>query len=324
LAGFDYWVKYIIFAIIKNLTMRKSLLFAFSLLLSTWAFAQEVKVTHNLPASASAGETLDAQFTVTKGNIGAFAKFQCDVPAGTQAAASDTKSGNFTFENNRLKIVWVSLPADASFTFSVKITLSASASGPQNFTAQFYYLENNVKKEFVLPPHAISVGGGVATTTTETTSTTSTPTTTPTETTTTTSTPTTTPTETTTTTSTPTTTPTETTTTTPTETTATTPTETTTTTVSTPTTAPTNTTTTTTPKSNVVYYVQVAALSTDPGLMYKKYGKMKVVIENGMYKVLIGTYSSLEEARKYKADLIGKGLSGSFVVAYENGVRIKI
>jgi len=282
--------------------MRKQLVFALALLFTSWALAQDVKVTHNLPSSASAGETIDAQFTVNKGTIGAFAKFQCDVPPGTQVAAGDTKSGNFTFENNRLKIVWVSLPSDPSFTFSVKITLSSAASGAQNFAGQFYYLENNVKKEYDLPQHSINVGGGVTTTTpTETVTTTTTPTTTPTETVTTTTTPTTTPTETVTTTTTPTTTPTE-----------------------TVTTTTTPTTTTTAPKSNITYYVQVAALSTDPGLTYKKYGKMKVVIENGMYKVLIGTYNSIDDARRHKLDLINQGLVGSFVVGYENGVRIKL
>ncbi|HXB41729.1 MAG TPA: SPOR domain-containing protein [Bacteroidia bacterium] len=293
--------------------MRKQVLFLLTMLLSVWTLAQDVKVTHNLPASASAGETIDAQFTVTKGSIGAFAKFQCDVPAGTQAAAVDTKSGNFTFENNRIKIVWVSLPGDATFTFSVKITLSSSASGSLNFTSQFYYLENNVKKEFDLPAHAISVGGGGATTTT------STPTTSTTENTTatTTSTPTTTATETTT--STPTVAVTENTTTTTTPTTSTTENKVTTTTTETKT-----TTTPTTTKSGVTYYLQVAALSTDPGMLYKKYGKMKVVVENGMYKVLIGGYSSIEEARKLKPAMIEKGAVGCFVVGYENGVRIKL
>lgn len=74
----------------------------------------------------------------------------------------------------------------------------------------------------------------------------------------------------------------------------------------------------------MIYYVQIAALSTDPGLQYKKYGKMKVVVENGLYKVLIGNYTTLEDARKRKAELISQGLVGSFVVAYENGVRIRL
>ncbi len=280
--------------------MRKQVLFLCTMLLSVWAFAQDVKVTHNLPSSASAGETIDAQFTVTKGSIGAFAKFQCDVPAGTTATAGDTKSGNFTFENNRIKIVWVSLPGDATFSFSVKITFASSASGSLSIGGQFYYLENNVKKEFVIPAHAISVGGGSTTTTT--------PTVTPTETVATT--------------------PTETVATTPTETVATTPTVTpvetkTVTPVETKTVTPVETKTTTS-KSGVIYYVQVAALSTDPGMQFKKYGKMKVVVEGGMYKVLVGGYNSLEEARKHKPEMTEKGAVGCFVVGYENGVRVKL
>lgn len=301
--------------------MRKQILFVLAVLLTSFAFAQEVKVTHNLPASASPGQTIDAEFTVVKGNIGAFAKFQSDLPAGFTAANSDSKSGNFTFENNRVKIVWVSLPGDATFTFSFKITIPSSASGSMSLGGQFYYLENNVKKEFDIPVHSISLGGAGAVTTITPVETTTTPTetkTTPVETTTT-------PTETNTI-------PVETTTTTPTETkttpveTTTTPTETKTTPVETKTTpVETKTAKTTTPnRSGVTYHIQVAAVSTEPGSKFNKYGKTKVVQEGGMYKVLVGNYSSLEEARKHKSEIAGKGAEGCFVVAYENGVRVKL
>jgi hypothetical protein len=43
-----------------------------------------------------------------------------------------------------------------------------------------------------------------------------------------------------------------------------------------------------------------------------------------MYKVLAGTYNSLEEARKHKPEMTSKGADGCFVVGYENGVRIKL
>lgn len=284
---------------IKPSIMRKQILFVLALFLTSFAFAQDVKLTHNLPASASPGQTIDAEFTVTKGNIGAFAKFQCDLPAGFQAQNGDSKSGNFTFENNRVKIVWVSLPGDATFSFTFKISVPSSASGSTSISAQFYYLENNVKKEFDVPPHSISFGGEGSVTTTTPVETTTTPTetkTTPDETTTT-----------------------------PVETT-TTPVETKTTPVETRTTpVETKIAKTTTPsRSGVTYYIQVAALSSEPGGKYKKFGKTKVVQEAGMYKVLAGTYSSLEEARKHKPEMTSKGADGCFVVGYENGVRIKL
>jgi cell division septation protein DedD len=282
---------------IKRLVMRKQILFVLALLASFSGFSQEVKLTHNLPSSATPGQTIDAEYTVTKGSIGAFAKFQCDLPAGYTAVNGDSKSGNFTFENNRVKIVWVSLPGEATFAFNFKITIPSSASGVASIGGQFYYLENNVKKEFDVPAQNISLGeGSVAATPTETK---------PAETTTT-------PTETTST-------PTETK---PAETTST-PVETT----STPTPVETKTTpveTKTPSRSGVTYYIQVAALSSEPGGQYKKYGKTKVVQENGMYKVLVGNYNSVEEARKHKPEMTSKGAEGCFVVGYENGVRIKL
>jgi hypothetical protein len=302
---------------IKRLIMRKQILFVLALFVTSLGISQEVKLTHNLPTSASPGQTFDAQYVVTKGNIGAFAKFQCDLPAGFIAANSDSKSGNFTFENNRVKIVWVSLPSDASFSFTIKITVPATASGAASIGGQFYYLENNVKKEFDVPPQNISLGGSgtvAATTPTETTPTPVETTPAPVETT---------PTETKTT-------PVETT---PTET-KTTPVETVNTPVETKTTpvetktAPVETKTakTTAPsRSGVTYYIQVAALSGEPGsAQFKKFGKTKVVQEGGMYKVLVGNYSSLEDARKHKPEMSDKGAAGCFVVGYENGVRVKL
>jgi hypothetical protein len=334
---------------IKHAIMRKQILFVLALLVTSFGIAQDVKLTHNLPSSAAPGQTISAEFVVTKGNIGAFAKFQCDLPAGFTAENVDSKSGNFTFENNRVKIVWVSLPSEPSYTFTFKINIPASASGAASVGGQFYYLENNVKKEFDVVPQNISLGGSAAATTTpaETTSipaattntpaeTTSTPaatTTTPSETTSTPAATTTTPAETTSTPAATTTTPAETTstpaatTTTPAATTST-PAETKTTPVAETKKAPAETkaakTTPSASKSGVTYYIQVGALSSEPGGQYKKYGKTKVVQEGGMYKVLVGNYSSLEEARKHKPEMSSKGADGCFVVGYENGVRIKL
>jgi hypothetical protein len=294
--------------------MKNYIITILTLFLASFGFSQDVKLTHNLPSSANPGQTILAEFSVTKGNIGAFAKFQCDLPAGFEAQAGDTKSGNFTFENGRVKIVWVSLPADPTFTFSFKIIVPASG-GSASIAAQFFYLENNVKKEFDVPAHTISISGGAVVTNsggnnsggntsgntggnTESNSGGNTSGNTGGNT------------------------------------------------VSntggnmsgntggntsgntggntTPT--ETKTTRTSTSRSGVTYYIQVAALSTDPGMgtKYKKYGKVKIVQENGMYKVLVGTYNSLEDARSHKPEMANKGADGCFVVGYENGVRIKL
>lgn len=291
--------------------MIKQTLIAILFFSCSFAFSQDLNITNNLPTSANAGDAIDAQYTLTKAaTMGSFAKFQLDLPAGFQAQSTEIKGGNFTFENNRVKIVWVSLPSDASFTFSFKLTASSTVSGNVNFASQFFYLENSVKKEYNPAPSVINFGGSAAVVSTDNTTTTSTPAATDN---TTTSTPPATDNSTTNTVAVPSETPAATTSQ-PIETTA--------------TPSPTETAKTPAPtaaKSNVVYHVQLAALTNKPNKSkFAQYGTVKIVEENGLYKVLVGNYKTLEDARKYKAQLLAKGTVGCFVVAYENGVHIKI
>ena len=295
----------------------------------SFAFSQDVSITYVLPATAAGGATIDAHYTLTKApTMGSFAKFQLDLPAGFEAQSSEIKGGNFTFENNRVKIVWVSLPPDASFNFAFKITSSASAFGNITFSPQFFYLENNVKKQYDVTPYVINFGGTAAAAPDNSTTTSAAP---------------------------PDASATSTNSTADSSTVAKTvevasannPTSTEAppvstpvsteavpapTTIPTPEPAPVKPVATTKPavvassaKSGVLFHVQLAALTNKPSKSkFAQYGTVKIVEDSGLFKVLVGTFKTLEDARKYKAELISKGAAGCFVVGYENGVRVKI
>lgn len=301
--------------------MIKRILFAIFCFTFSLAFSQEVSITNDLPTSGSAGQAIEAKFNLTKAaNMGSFAKFQLDLPAGFDAQSIEIKGGNFTFENNRIKIVWVSLPPDASFDFVFKMTPSASVSGNVKIAPQFFYLENNIKKEYNVPPVTINFGGSAVAndnsnnTTNNTTSDNSNTSTNSNNNT-----------------------------------------------SNTDNNSNTNNTnnnntnntnssnnsntnntnsntsnnntstnnnpsnTSNTTKRNVAYHVQLAALTNKPSKSkFAHYGAVKVVEDAGLYKVLIGKFATLAEARAYKKTLIAKGAEGVFVVAYENGVRVKV
>ena len=272
--------------------------------------------SHNLPASAAPGQTIDVEFTLNKGSIGGFAKFQMDLPFGFNATNVDSKQGNFTFENQRVKIVWVSIPAEPAFTFKFKIAVPANALNVCSVSAKFFYLENNVKKEVEMPVHnmKISSSGDVASTPTNTVTSTPTNTVSSTPTNTVSSTPTNTVSSTPT--NTVTSTPTNTVSSIPTNTVATTPTNT----VST---TPTNTVSTTKSTSGLVYRVQLGAFSSSPAKSKFPGVNLSVVEEGGYYKALSGSFTTLEQAQKHRSDLANKGYSG-FIVTYQNGQRTGI
>lgn len=75
-------------------------------------------------------------------------------------------------------------------------------------------------------------------------------------------------------------------------------------------------------ENGLVYKIQLGAFSKEPSKRdFKAVGKVKIAEENGMYKVLYGSFSTKEDALKQREQIIAKGFDG-FVVAYENGIRV--
>lgn len=72
---------------------------------------------------------------------------------------------------------------------------------------------------------------------------------------------------------------------------------------------------------STVYMVQVGAFNNKPDKnILKKLGKYKVVSEDNKYKVLVGPFSTREEASTRRIELLAQGFDG-FVVVYEKGKR---
>lgn len=253
----------------------------------------QVTISTNMPKSLAPNANIELQIKINKGSIANFAKYQIDVPNGITVTEGDNKTGNFTFESNRAKIVWVSIPTDAEFIVTMKLN-TGTATGPAVFTHKFYYLDNGTKKEVEADAINVSIDANGSTTASNLTTTEPKrePVVTKTE----------------------------------------------------PKTEPvvaktepktepvvaktepvnTKTETNTNSTNGLVYKVQLGSFGANPGT--SKFAAIggKVVISNeaGMYKALYGNYPTKDEAIKKREELIAKGFTG-FVVAYQNGVRVK-
>lgn len=297
----------------------KKLLTFFAITGFTSLFSQ-ITVTANLPSSVSPGSTLDTEVKINKGGIGNFAKYQMDVPTGYVVSSVDAKGGNFTFENQRAKIVWVSMPSEPEFTLKFKVQVMSDAANPGTFSQKFYYLENNEKKEVEATPIVVTTGGAVATNNTpvETKATETKPVETkpietkpvetkpvdtkPIETK-------------------------------PVETKVvetkpveTKPIETKPVETKPVGTAKTNNTTakmsSSTTEAGMTYKVQLGAFTNEPSKSkFASVGKVNIDLVNGLYKVTTGNFSAKEDAIKYCSELQSKGIS-CFIVKYQNGQRI--
>ncbi|MGZ4044384.1 MAG: hypothetical protein ACXVPU_14020 [Bacteroidia bacterium] len=254
----------------------------------------------NVPANANGNFTVE--ITVNKGNVTGFAKLLETLPAGFTATAGESQGGSFSFTDQKVKFVWVSMPSQTEFKISYKVAVASSVSGNQNIDGVFSYIENDETKKYVLPTSIVMIGGSAtATNTTTPDNTTTTPTNTTTATTTTT---------------------------TPTNTTA------------TNTTTPANTTTdnntkslsaTTipSPQGNVNYSTQIMALHTPVkadvlAVRYHINAKINTEMAEGYTKYTTGSYTDYKAARDAREDIKGKGVVAPFVTAYNSGKRITV
>lgn len=122
----------------------------------------DISVSSNLPTAANPGQTIDFEVTVNKGNITGFSKFQMQLPAGFTAEAVDAKDGTFSFTDQMIKIIWVSLPAENPFKLKLRITPGADVKGVFPLTGTFSFVENGERqnREFT---SKINVGGATET-----------------------------------------------------------------------------------------------------------------------------------------------------------------
>jgi len=241
----------------------------------------QITVQTNIPASIAPSSEHRVEVKVSKGGISGFAKYQMDLPAGMSAGEGKSIQGSFTFEEQRVKIVWVNIPSENEFVFSFVLN-TGSVKGPVTLNHKFFYLEEGGKKEMEPEPLSTKVeeggtsslatlglsdnagtGGGLAQNSNtqkpndsekkETSTKDETP----------------------------------------------------------------------AAAGALVYKLQLGAFGADPGKSkFASAGNVSIVKEDGLFKVLVGSYTSKEEALKKREDLLGKGIS-SFLAAYKDGKRQK-
>lgn len=274
---------------------------------SYFASYSQISITTNIPSNVSVGSNIDVDVKIEKGGIGNFAKYQIDVPEGYSVFSTENKGGNFTFDQQRAKIVWVSVPSETEFTIKFKFLVNSSAPASGTINQKFFYLENNEKREFEATPITISTGGGaVAASNTNNNgnnATNSTPVETVKST------------------------PVETLKSTPVETVKSTPVETVKSTNPTSasggnTSAVAKTNTASASEAGMTFKVQLGAFSTQPSKgKFAAAGNINIEFIDGMYKVTSGSFSSKDEAIKHRDNLQSKGMNG-FIVKYKDGKRV--
>ena len=69
-----------------------------------------VNVKMIVPQRVNAGEDFQVRVVIEKGSLEEFSRFQQELPAGLSATQENSGSADFSFDEQRVRLIWLKLP----------------------------------------------------------------------------------------------------------------------------------------------------------------------------------------------------------------------
>jgi hypothetical protein len=109
-------------------------------------FQSGVTVQVDVPAEVVAGTEFEVRLSIQKGDLESFSRLQQSLPAGLTAISSQSSNADFTFEEKRVRLIWMRLPRQDEFSVVYKIKVDERLKGTFDIKGKFSYIEQNERK----------------------------------------------------------------------------------------------------------------------------------------------------------------------------------
>jgi len=123
-------------------------------------FSSDVSVKQTLPSTIAPNGEVTVTFTITKGDVAGFAMLKQTIPLGFVVEPIEIKGATFSFKDQIVKYIWMSLPQDNEFTISYKLKNVSQDAGNYSLDGKFSYLADNEKSNIDIPSANFSVSSG--------------------------------------------------------------------------------------------------------------------------------------------------------------------
>lgn len=132
--------------------MRNSFFFLL-FLVSFPLFGQQGNFSIELdaPENVIAGNDFEVILTFNKGDLKDYSRFSQELPAGFTAENIDSPNADFTFADQRVRIIWLKLPAEQEIVVKYAIRVNERLSGKLELSGTFAYVVNGERSYLNLP-----------------------------------------------------------------------------------------------------------------------------------------------------------------------------
>lgn len=109
-------------------------------------FQSGVVLNMDVPDEVVAGTEFDVQVTIQKGDLESFSRLQHTFPAGLTATSNVSSNADFTFDEKRVRLIWLRMPSQNEFTITYRIKVDERLKGTFDIKGKFSYIDENERK----------------------------------------------------------------------------------------------------------------------------------------------------------------------------------
>jgi len=122
-------------------------------LISATAFAVNCKRT----VSVISAKEMRVEITVNKEQASGIARLAELLPEGSVIKFAKSEGGSFNVSNNKIKFIWMSLPAAENITVAYVLSTEKLGAGDYSISGKFSFLEGNETRESSIDPSSFYV-----------------------------------------------------------------------------------------------------------------------------------------------------------------------
>ncbi len=120
-------------------------------------FNNGITIRMEMPDVIEAGTEVKVNITINKGKLTGFARFQQELPYGFTASSISSANADFSFQDRKVRLIWLQLPDNEEITISYVMTANERLTGKMNLDGHFSYIENNERKTVDINPQTVAI-----------------------------------------------------------------------------------------------------------------------------------------------------------------------
>lgn len=128
-----------------------------SLLLFNIRLGGDLSMKVEVPGQINAGKEIRVQVTLDKADIKGFSRFQMELPAGLTATNVFSANADFSFKDQKVRLVWLRMPEEKTVTFSFNVRCDERLKGNFDLVGKFSYIDENERKTLDIQPQAVAI-----------------------------------------------------------------------------------------------------------------------------------------------------------------------